>query len=219
MCGWLISGSRSRRTWGRCTRPGHPQAPPSWGPCLGQPQAASGSSLSDPGTETRVHSPLRCDLPVCASWGAKEPQEGPAWLVTGCRITHSPLCWGPPPAHALSASLVGCQVLDGPWCESPRYLAACPQSPLPVDLGSPDTPTPCCLLPPPLGAPPGGMCPAAPTTQMVCGWVELGGAGMSTWKDAVRVNRTTLELASLPNPPALLPTLNPAGPILQSSSQ
>lgn len=75
-CGWPISGSRSRQTWGRCTWPGHPQAPPSWGPCLGQPQAASGSSLPDPGTETRVHSPLRCDLPVCASWGPGSPKKG-----------------------------------------------------------------------------------------------------------------------------------------------
>ena len=88
VCGWLISGSRSQRTWGRCTQPGHPQAPPSWGPCLGQPQAASGSSPSDPGTETRVQSPLRCGLPVCTSWGQGAPRR--ACLVCD-RVKNDPL--------------------------------------------------------------------------------------------------------------------------------
>ena len=155
---------------------------------------------------------------VCILGGQRAPRR--ACLVSD-RVQNYPLplVLGTSPCPRPQCIPGGLPSLDGPWGESPRYLAACPQSPLPVALGSPDTPTPCCLLPPPLGAPPGEVCPAAPTTQMVCGWVELGGAGRSTWKDAVRVNRTALELASLPNPPALLPTLSPAGAILQSSSQ
>lgn len=102
--------------------------------------------------------------------GAREPQEGSVWLLTGCRIIHCLLCWGPPrPSPSV-----------GPWWAAGCWAGLGVKAPgtwhpLPADLGSPDTPhslpASCLLL---SNAPPveGGR--AGRTAQMIC--VGRGGS-------------------------------------------
>lgn len=81
---------------------------------------------------------------VCASLGPGSAKKILSGYQQGAELSIPP---PPLPSMVLDPTW---WVLDGPRCESHRYMAVCPQSPLPADLGTLDTPHSLPAQPPPL---------------------------------------------------------------------